>query len=60
MAEGDRELNERILLAEKEKKIDVERVKTKNELKFQGYLNIYWIWYCSFHFSNCHLYLFCI
>ena len=38
MAEGDRELNERILLAEKEKKIDVERVKTKNELKFQGYL----------------------
>ena len=38
MAEGDKELNERILLAEKEKKIDVERVKTKNELKFQGYL----------------------
>jgi signal transduction histidine kinase/CheY-like chemotaxis protein len=38
MSEGDRELNERILLAEKEKKIDVERVKTKNELKFQGYL----------------------
>ena len=37
MAE-ETENSTKILLAEKEKKIDVERVKTKNELKFQGYL----------------------
>ena len=31
---------ERILLAEKEKKIDLERINAKNEVKFQGYLTI--------------------
>lgn len=39
-AEGEKELAERILLAEKEKKIDLERINAKNEVKFQGYLTI--------------------
>ena len=37
-AQGQKELTERILLAEKENKIGVERLNTKNELKFQSYL----------------------
>ena len=37
-AQGQKDLTERILLAEKENKIGVERLNTKNELKFQSYL----------------------
>ena len=37
-AEGEKELAERVLLAEKEKKMDLERMISKNKLKFQSYL----------------------
>ena len=40
MAEGEKELNQRIMLAEKEKKIDLERISAKNEDKYQGYLTM--------------------
>ena len=40
MAEGEKELNQRIMLAEKEKKIDLERISAKNEVKYQGYLTM--------------------
>ena len=40
MAEGEKELNQRIMLADKEKKIDLERVNAKNEVKYQGYLTM--------------------
>ena len=37
-AEGEKELAERVLLAEKEKKMDLERMISKNKLQYQGYL----------------------
>jgi signal transduction histidine kinase/DNA-binding NarL/FixJ family response regulator len=37
-AEGEKELAERVLLAEKEKKMDLERMVSKNKLEYQGYL----------------------
>ena len=37
-AEGEKELAERVLLAEKEKKMDLERMVSKNRLQYQGYL----------------------
>ena len=37
-AEGEKELAERVLLAEKEKKMDLERMVSKNKLQYQGYL----------------------
>ena len=40
MAEGEKELNQKILLAEKEKKIDLERISAKNEVEYQGYLTM--------------------
>ena len=40
-SEGEKELVEKISLAEKEKKIDLERVNAKNEVEFQGYLTAF-------------------
>ncbi len=40
-SEGEKELAEKISLAEKEKKIDLERISAKNEVKFQGYLTVF-------------------
>jgi len=39
--EDEKELAEKISLAEKEKKIDLERINAKNEVKFQGYLTLF-------------------
>lgn len=39
--ENEKELAEKISLAEKEKKIDLERVNAKNEVEFQGYLTLF-------------------
>ena len=39
--ENEKELAEKVSLAEKEKKIDLERVNAKNEVKFQGYLTLF-------------------
>ena len=40
-SEGEKELAEKISLAEKEKKIDLERINAKNEVTFQGYLTFF-------------------
>ena len=39
--ENEKELAEKVSLAEKEKKIDLERINAKNEVKFQGYLTLF-------------------
>ncbi len=39
-AEGEKELAERVLFAEKEKKMDLERMVSKNKLQYQGYIII--------------------
>jgi len=39
--EDEKELAEKVSLAEKEKKIDLERINAKNEVKFQGYLTLF-------------------